>query len=750
MQIFDDTLAALGFDPNSPGNSSGTYTPETIERRRRLAESMLAYDRPVRGTADGISSVLSKMIGAYNLRKMDAADTASKKEADDLLAKVFGVDLSPSSGTKGSSGFTTSDAKVSPSGGVQSDLGNVDVNDPLSLIKREEGFAPVAAWDRRQFSGGYGSKAAQGETFTREKAEEYLRRDAAGPLAWVEKNAANATPAQKSALVSFGYNLGEDDLEKLKPDIQAGNWQRVGDRMQDFNKALNNKTGRLEVEPGLVKRRARERELILGGNVPSSADGGAVLMPASATSAPNSNMQRALLLMRNPRTAPIGQALLQKAMSAENAAPTIVKVPGPDGGEIAMIYDHNSKSLKPLSSLMEGAQPAQTQDVYTPVSGAPQQMPPQVAPVAPTAPQAPPPAMVENIGEVGPGPLEMAAKTPNAFAGQVPNVAMKGDMGAPVPNATTPLPQAAAQEVVAPMPAQAASQPAQVSDVPPGAMYGPMWRGKIQEGFVQRQGLDGRWLYEAPGKPLLELKSGADARAKGAEKRAENTAQREDKAPAVIAKAQENYERIQGVRDAVQRLRDNPYTKHATGLGGTGIDTSVGGVRLQASIADGSALIDNVARTLGVSRGEAADGIRQAQADMNFIRDNAVLNELSRAREGSSTGASGFGALDAGERELLGRTGSAGLDRSLGEKGFNDNLDRLDRLLARQADLLVSNAERQSGTKLNLPTQAARVNTEKVLDDARKALSGNGGNENQTRQITGNPILDAMIARLGL
>lgn len=139
--------------------------------------------------------------------------------------------------------------------------------DPFSLIRREEGFAPVAKWDVRQHSGGYGSKAAPGETFTREKAEQYLRRDAAPAMKWVDTFAPNATPSQKAALVSFGYNLGVDDLDRLKGDIQSGNWERVAGRMKSFNKALNSKTGQLEPLAGLTNRRNREASLIMGGDI---------------------------------------------------------------------------------------------------------------------------------------------------------------------------------------------------------------------------------------------------------------------------------------------------------------------------------------------------------------------------------------------------------------------------------------------------------------------------------------------------
>lgn len=134
----------------------------------------------------------------------------------------------------------------------------IDYSDPLALIKAEEGFAPKAKWDYRQYSGGYGSRAAPGEVFTPAKAESYLRRDAAPVIDWVNRLVPNATPQQRAALVSFGYNLGTDDLDKLRTDIQAGDWGRVATRMRSFNRAGG------EVLPGLVSRRAREAALIGG------------------------------------------------------------------------------------------------------------------------------------------------------------------------------------------------------------------------------------------------------------------------------------------------------------------------------------------------------------------------------------------------------------------------------------------------------------------------------------------------------
>ncbi len=152
--------------------------------------------------------------------------------------------------------------EIMPSGVVSPQPSGIDA---ASLIKGFEGYAPKAKWDVRQNSGGYGSRASPGETFTPEKAEAYLQRDMAPVNAWLDANVkVPMTPEQRSALTSFGYNLGTDDLDKLLPDINRGDWQTVAHRALSFNKARNEATGQLETLPGLISRRQKEAGLMVG------------------------------------------------------------------------------------------------------------------------------------------------------------------------------------------------------------------------------------------------------------------------------------------------------------------------------------------------------------------------------------------------------------------------------------------------------------------------------------------------------
>src|SRR5690606_15034941 len=63
-------------------------------------------------------------------------------------------------------------------------------------------------------------------------------------------------------LVSFGFNLGTGNLEKLLSDINEGNFDRVAERMMSFNKA----GGR--TLPGLVRRRREEAMTFASGGTP--------------------------------------------------------------------------------------------------------------------------------------------------------------------------------------------------------------------------------------------------------------------------------------------------------------------------------------------------------------------------------------------------------------------------------------------------------------------------------------------------
>lgn len=321
-------------------------TAEDLAEERAYASmlSKSAADTSPKGHWAHIpAQALQGLLGGYEGGEIEAERRRQADEASSLFAEAFdSLAGAPSSsgatpGAAAAAGGPAAAAAGRPSLArsaaaaagreAEYDAANPDV---LGMIRREEGFAPVAKWDVRQNSGGYGSKAAPGETFTTEKAEQYLQRDAAPVMAWVNRNAPAASPQQKEALLSFGYNLGVDDLEKLKPDIQAGDWARVGQRMLSFNKAAIGPGGALQPMEGLTSRRQREAAALTGPSIATRPPGAPA--PASiATAAPGASPQFAprradrlggqtdlvSRLYRNEATRPIATAILQAQLTKD-------------------------------------------------------------------------------------------------------------------------------------------------------------------------------------------------------------------------------------------------------------------------------------------------------------------------------------------------------------------------------------------------------------------------------------------------
>lgn len=509
MEFLNDPLGALGLGP-SAGMDSGTLTPEAIELRRKMALAMMegAQKEPVKSTTQGLNSVLKSIVGAYQLKQADKADLAGKKEADDLLAKMFGggsLDEKPSVAAK-----PAETSRPFSAGGYEAASGpSADIApyaNAIAAVESADAKDPYTAIGPRTRSGdrAIGKYQVMGKNIP-EWTEKHLGRRLS-----VREFMADPDAQEKVFASEFGGYLKKygnpDDAASMwftgKPAAEGRDRNDLYTSQPEYLRRFNAALKKGDASPVAQAAGDGVREV----SMPSTEQ-------TSATVPSNPNLMRALMLMRNPRTAPIGQALLQKALTAETKDPLIVKVPGPDGAEVGMIYDRATNTLKPLTSLMGGSAGESAADTFSPVGGAP--APAQTAPAAAMPVMAQPEA-VQNIGEVGPGPLELAAMTPNSIGGQVSNAAAKGNIGGPAPVAPPPPP------VLLNEPAPAAPTPApQMADLPEGAQFGPQWKGKLPEGYIHRQSADGRWLYDRNRQPLTELKSGADARAKADEKRGE-------------------------------------------------------------------------------------------------------------------------------------------------------------------------------------------------------------------------------------
>lgn len=136
-------------------------------------------------------------------------------------------------------------------------------NNGINLVKRFEGLELKAYRDSVGIlTIGYGHTYAvkAGDAITGEKADAFLREDLQVAELTVNTSVkVKLTQGQFDALVSFVFNLGSGNFVKstLIKKLNAGDYAGAAD---EFGKWVNAGGKRL---PGLVKRRAAEREVFL-------------------------------------------------------------------------------------------------------------------------------------------------------------------------------------------------------------------------------------------------------------------------------------------------------------------------------------------------------------------------------------------------------------------------------------------------------------------------------------------------------
>lgn len=136
-------------------------------------------------------------------------------------------------------------------------------NNGINLVKRFEGLELKAYRDSVGIlTIGYGHTHAvkAGDVITGEQADAFLREDLQVAELTVNTNVkVKLMQGQFDALVSFVFNLGSGNFVKstLIRKLNAGNYTGAAD---EFGKWVNAGGKKL---PGLVKRRAAEREVFL-------------------------------------------------------------------------------------------------------------------------------------------------------------------------------------------------------------------------------------------------------------------------------------------------------------------------------------------------------------------------------------------------------------------------------------------------------------------------------------------------------
>jgi lysozyme len=140
----------------------------------------------------------------------------------------------------------------------------------VELIKEHEGLRLIAYLPTPNdvWTIGYGhtKTAKQGMKITVKQAEDLLYSD----LAWVEKAidgkvTVPLTQNQYDALACLIFNIGATAFSKstVLKRLNGSDYKGAADAFLMWNKQKSKATGKLQVLPGLVRRREEERKLFL-------------------------------------------------------------------------------------------------------------------------------------------------------------------------------------------------------------------------------------------------------------------------------------------------------------------------------------------------------------------------------------------------------------------------------------------------------------------------------------------------------
>lgn len=154
----------------------------------------------------------------------------------------------------------------------------------IDAIKNSEGYSPVAQWDYKQASSGYGTKAQPGDENIppdqRQAVYEQRFQDEIGKAAAsVDSFNPNLPPGVRAALTSLTYNAGPGWQQSgLGEAVKAGDWDKAQSIFLQYNHAGG------KADPGLTARRQREASWF--GNQPAAQPQPAPASPPAAPSAP--------------------------------------------------------------------------------------------------------------------------------------------------------------------------------------------------------------------------------------------------------------------------------------------------------------------------------------------------------------------------------------------------------------------------------------------------------------------------------
>lgn len=155
----------------------------------------------------------------------------------------------------------------------------------IDEIKGFEGYTATPAWDYKQSSSGYGTRAQPGDEGIppeqlRAVHEQRLQDEVSRAAAHVDSVNPNLPAGARNALISLTYNAGPGWAQSgLGELVRNGDLQGAQARLLEYNKAGG------KVNDGLVARRQKEAAWF-GGGMPQTAAAAPAASTAQASSPP--------------------------------------------------------------------------------------------------------------------------------------------------------------------------------------------------------------------------------------------------------------------------------------------------------------------------------------------------------------------------------------------------------------------------------------------------------------------------------
>lgn len=196
----------------------------------------------------------------------------------------------------------------------------------IDAIKGFEGYSAQPAWDYKQSSSGYGTRAQPGdESISPDQLkavhEQRLQEEVAKAAAHVDSVNPNLPAGARNALISLTYNAGPGWAQSgLGELVKAGDLQGAQARFLQYNKAGG------KVNEGLVARRQKEAAWF-GGDMPVAQPQAVPQAPQMPAQPQPANMPTAPLFPAPQEQAQGGGLLAQMPAEQQVAAPPIFAPP---------------------------------------------------------------------------------------------------------------------------------------------------------------------------------------------------------------------------------------------------------------------------------------------------------------------------------------------------------------------------------------------------------------------------------------